>query len=197
MKQFRSVLLLLLCASSAVFPANNIFQSIRESDYEEISQWLVSRPNNINVCNADGQSILICAVLKHDRRLAELFLMAGVDKTICDHFGKTAYDYQLEIEDQNRQQAKDAQFTILCAVGVVAVVVTTVYLYNKYAPKTEYIKKPESNNPRDRYNYHYHDHNYHGGSFLSGAGGHAGSGGARVHSKEFFNQSVPLSSFLR
>ena len=71
---------------------------IFKNDDVELVKYLVSEYQcNINGTKWDeGQTALIRAVIKNDRRIIDYLLNNNADKSIKDYSGKTAYDYAVE-----------------------------------------------------------------------------------------------------
>lgn len=59
----------------------------------EISELLIKYSANVNVVGGNNISPLIFAVQSKNKKLVELLLKNGADKTIIDSAGRTAYDY--------------------------------------------------------------------------------------------------------
>lgn len=94
--------LLLDSGASCVFNGNNrvMFNVARFASYERAAEFFKSRQYDINEVDAQGRSVLINAVQRSDTTgladLVQLLLRCGVDKSIADQTGHTAYDYALQ-----------------------------------------------------------------------------------------------------
>lgn len=58
------------------------------SEYTNVTYW-----TNLNKRYALGRTQLHLAVINNQYTIAKQLLARGIDKNICDNYGKTAYDY--------------------------------------------------------------------------------------------------------
>lgn len=92
----KQILIFLTIFSYGLLQAADIFKAIETNNKKMIQSWLKYNPD-IDLCNKQGQTVLMKAVEFGNKSLVYKLLKQGAFVNAVDQFGRTALDYAVEL----------------------------------------------------------------------------------------------------